>query len=98
MSGYSSAAETKRDAAAIRRACTRSVTAQHFRRSPHEVLTALVATIDPALDADHYGQGGPVTPFEAEIATLLGKEAAVFMPMTCTPRSKPTGVRAFPLE
>jgi threonine aldolase len=43
-------------------------------------LTELVATLDPALDADHYGQGGPVTPFETEIATLLGKAAAVFMP------------------
>jgi len=76
----SSPAETKRDAKAIRRACTRSVSSQHFRRSPHAALTELVATLDPALDADHYGQGGPVTPFEAEIATLLGKEAAVFMP------------------
>ncbi len=29
---------------------------------------------------DHYGKGGFVAAFEAEIAALLGKEAAVFMP------------------
>ncbi|HEY8602479.1 MAG TPA: beta-eliminating lyase-related protein [Thermomicrobiales bacterium] len=80
MSAYGSApVTTERDVDAIRRACTRAI-AHHYRRSPHEVLTELAATIDPALQADIYGQGGPIAPFEAEIATLLGKEAAVFMP------------------
>jgi len=32
------------------------------------------------LTADCYGSGGPITAFEQEIASLLGKKAAVFMP------------------
>ena len=66
-------------AEAIRRRCTRAL-AHHRRRSPHEVLLALAAEASPELDADQYGQGGPLTAFEEEVAALLGKEAAVFMP------------------
>lgn len=64
---------------AIRRRCTRAI-AHHYRRSPHEVLVALAAAAAPELEADRYGQGGPLAPFEEEIAALLDKEAAVFMP------------------
>lgn len=67
------------DAEALRRRCTRAI-AHHHRRSPREALAALAAETPPDLDADRYGQGGPLTPFEAEVAALLGKEAAVFMP------------------
>jgi threonine aldolase len=63
----------------IRQRCTRAI-AHHYRRSPHEVLTALAAEAAPELEADRYGQGGPLTAFEEEVAALLGKEAAVFMP------------------
>ena len=66
-------------AEAIRRRCTRAL-AHHRRRSPHETLLALAAEASPELAADQYGQGGPLTPFEEEVAALLGKEAAVFMP------------------
>lgn len=68
-----------RDPDAIRRTCTRFV-AHHYRRSPQQVLADLAASTDPALMNDTYGKGGPLTPFEEEIAALLGKEAAVFMP------------------
>jgi len=66
-------------AEAIRRGCTRAI-AHHYRRSPHETLLALATEAPPELEADRYGQGGPLTPFEGEVAALLGKEEAVFMP------------------
>jgi len=66
-------------AEAIRQRCTRAI-AHHYRRSPHEVLTALAVEAAPGLEADRYGEGGPLTSFEEEVAALLGKEAAVFMP------------------
>jgi threonine aldolase len=40
----------------------------------------LLATIPPDTAVDRYGDGGAVAVLEAEIATLLGKPAAVFMP------------------
>ncbi len=72
-------AENVESAEAIRQRCTRAI-AHHYRRSPREVLTALAAEAAPELEADRYGQGGPLTAFEEEVAALLGKEAAVFMP------------------
>ena len=80
MSAYSPSSQAgERDAAAIRRACTRAI-AHHYRRSPREILTALAAATEAELEADQYGQNGPLPAFEAEVAALLGKEAAVFMP------------------
>ena len=70
---------TTRNPEAIRRACTRSLM-HHGLRSPRQVLTELAELADPDLTSDIYGQGGPITPFEQEIAALLGKEAAVFLP------------------
>jgi len=52
----------------------------HYRISPKDMLTELAAFTDTSLAVDHYGQGRIITDFEREIATLLGKEAAVFMP------------------
>ncbi|MCA9726925.1 MAG: beta-eliminating lyase-related protein [Candidatus Eisenbacteria bacterium] len=49
-------------------------------QSPHRVLVRLAATIDPDLDGDLYGQGRIIADFEREIAELLGKEAALFLP------------------
>lgn len=48
--------------------------------SPHQMLTKLAALADAELRADRYGTGELISGFESEIATLLGKEAAVFMP------------------
>jgi threonine aldolase len=80
MSAYGiPATATTRETAALRRRCTRFLTG-HYRRPPQEVLAELAAITDPELENDRYGYEGPVTPFEAEVAELLGKEAAVFMP------------------
>jgi threonine aldolase len=40
----------------------------------------LLATIPPGTEVDTYGDGGVVAELEAEVARLLGKPAAVFMP------------------
>ncbi|MBA3823169.1 MAG: threonine aldolase [Ktedonobacterales bacterium] len=52
----------------------------HHRKRPHQMLTEIAASIAPDATSDAYGQGQLITDFEQEIATLLGKEAAVFMP------------------
>ena len=69
----------KRDAASIQNACTHFLT-HHYRQTPQQVLSDLAAATDPLLQADRYGQGQLIAQFEAHIAQLLGKEAAVFMP------------------
>jgi threonine aldolase len=48
--------------------------------SPHDVFAALADFTPPDTSVDHYGNGALMTDFEAEVATLLGKPAAVFMP------------------
>jgi len=48
----------------------------HGNRSAAQLL----ADIDPALGIDRYGDGGAVEALEAEVRTVLGKPAAVFMP------------------
>ncbi len=40
----------------------------------------LLATIPPDTEVDTYGDGGVVAALEKEIATLLGKPSAVFVP------------------
>jgi threonine aldolase len=44
------------------------------------VLAALVELADPDMEPDSYGKGDLIEGFEAEVATLLGKEAALFFP------------------
>ena len=61
------------------RGCTRFLT-QHGLRSPREILLELAETTDPELAPDRYGTGELISGFEARIAELLGKEAAVFLP------------------
>jgi len=61
------------------RGCTRALTG-HGPRSPREVLQELAETTDPDLSPDRYGTGELITEFEAQIAELLGKESAVFVP------------------
>jgi len=61
--------------------CTRFLGGHYRERmKPHQALTELAALTSPDLLPDMYGQGELLEDFEKEIATLLGKEAAVFMP------------------
>jgi threonine aldolase len=52
----------------------------HKARPIREILLELAETINPDLKPGHYGEGEVVERLEERIATLLGKEAAVFMP------------------
>ena len=63
----------------IRAACRRSV-ARHGGRSPAQRLRDLLDEVDEDERTDIYGQGPIIADFEAEVADLLGKEAAVFVP------------------
>jgi threonine aldolase len=60
---------------AIRDACTRFL-GGHGRRT----AASLLADIDPDTEIDRYGDGGVVSELEAEVAGLLGKPAALFLP------------------
>jgi threonine aldolase len=60
---------------ALAESCTRYLVG-HGRRSADELL----ATIPPGTEIDYYGIGGVVTELEEEVASLLGKEAALFLP------------------
>ncbi len=59
--------------------CNRFLT-HDYPKNPRQVLSELLEMLDPNLEADRYGQGEVITSFEEEVAGLLGKEAAVFMP------------------
>lgn len=48
--------------------------------SPAEYAQLLARLTTSATELDEYSRGGPVTTLERQFATLLGKEAAVFMP------------------
>lgn len=63
----------------LRRRCTRFV-GGHGRVTPREVLLGLLADVPGDAEADRYGAGGPVADLEREVAELLGKPAAVFLP------------------
>ncbi len=63
----------------VRRSSTRFLMG-HRRKRPKQMLAELAAAIAPDAAADMYGQGELINGFEGEMATLLGKEAAVFMP------------------
>lgn len=60
---------------ALRDACTRFLVGH----GPGTAASFL-ATIDPATEIDRYGAGGVVAQLEAEVATILGKPAALFLP------------------
>ncbi len=51
-----------------------------YPQTPKQQLSELAAFTSPEDDFDRYGQGEIIASFEAEVAQLLGKEAAVFMP------------------
>jgi threonine aldolase len=63
------------DEAALRDQCTRFLAGHGPARAAD-----LLATIPPGTVVDHYGDGGAVAELEAEIAGLLGKPAAAFLP------------------
>jgi threonine aldolase len=64
--------------AAARRQCTRWLSG-HGERSPQTLLQEVAGAVsDPELD--RYGRGGEVEALELDVAELLGKPAAVFMP------------------
>lgn len=52
----------------------------HGRRNPKTAMLDAIATLKDQEACDIYGAGSLIESFEEEIATLLGKEAAVFMP------------------
>ncbi len=52
----------------------------HHPTTPKQKLLALAEWIPDDATADHYGKGDTQQAFEAEIAALLGKEAAVWFP------------------
>ena len=60
---------------ALHRACTRFLAWHGPIRA-----AALLATIPPDTEPDRYGSGGVVAELEAEVAGLLAKPAALFMP------------------
>jgi threonine aldolase len=68
-------ADTADDLVTLRNGCSR------FLPGHGPVQSAdLLATIPPDTEMDRYGSGGVVTDLEAEIARLLGKPAALFLP------------------
>lgn len=63
------------DEEALRRSCTRFLH-WHGRQRTADQLAAIPA----GTEADLYGEGGVVQELEAEVASLLGKPSAVFLP------------------
>jgi len=64
---------------ALREGCDRSVNG-HGVSTPAAALAELATLQADELSTDIYGEGGTVGLLEGEVATLLGKPAAVFMP------------------
>jgi threonine aldolase len=60
---------------ALAESCTHFLTGHGPRRARD-----LLATIPADTEIDYYGIGGVVTDLEAEVASLLGKESAIFLP------------------
>jgi threonine aldolase len=67
------------DTDAVFAACTRFLT-HHYPRSPQQTLVDLAAFAPSEARPDRYGRGELIASFEQQIAELLGKPAAVFMP------------------
>ena len=70
---------TEDEKRAIFLACERALSG-HGPHRPAETLAALAHEAADTPEPDHYGEGAVIEDFEREIASLLGKEAAVFMP------------------
>lgn len=70
---------TEVERAAAHRGCTRFLVG-HGPRNAQRDLAALAAEADPDERGDAYGKGELLEGFEREVAALLGKPAAAFMP------------------
>lgn len=70
---------TDRDIRTILNNCTKFLN-YHYPVSAKSALTELAETIPDFTQVDHYGNGSVVADFEIELAELLGKPAALFMP------------------
>lgn len=70
---------TERSPEEIWSACTRYLSG-HGPAPARQTLEALAAEAGPEEHPDHYGIGPLVQGFEQEVAALLGKEAAMFLP------------------
>jgi threonine aldolase len=77
--GDSNAPLSEDEALAIFLACERFLSG-HGPHRPAETLAALAREAAETPEPDHYGEGAVIEDFEREIAALLGKEAAVFLP------------------
>jgi threonine aldolase len=66
-------------AADVRRHCERSLT-HHGHVTPRQAVERLLEDIPPEMETDTYGSGEVIEGLEREVAGLLGKDAAVFMP------------------
>ena len=66
--------------ATLRRQCNRTVSGHPAARPKSELLAIADWMSAHDYDIDNYGTGKLISDFEAKIATLLGKPAAVFMP------------------
>lgn len=70
-----------RDPREVRKSCSRSIAGHyHYAQTLPQILHELADSVQPEEAPDVYGQGKLINDFEAEVAQLLGKEAAVFMP------------------
>ena len=69
-----------RDAAEVVKGCGEVLVGHGPDRSIKEVLLDLSEGLEGMEKADNYGRGAYIEEFEAEVAGLFGKEAAVFMP------------------
>ncbi|MDR2986255.1 MAG: hypothetical protein LBV34_15575 [Nocardiopsaceae bacterium] len=67
--------KTDPDISELRKSCTNFLSGH----GPEDAAE-LLATIPADTEVDRYGEGGVVAALEEEIATLLGKRAAVFLP------------------
>ena len=73
--GQADSGPTMAELTAIWRGCSRFLGGHGYRTT-----AAQLAAIPADVEEDMYGEGGVVTELEAEIATILGKPAAVFLP------------------
>ena len=72
-------ADPEAERRAIYRRCERFLS-HHGSQDPKAMLAALAEATGADEYADSYGEGELIEVFEREVAGLLGKEAAVFMP------------------
>lgn len=68
------------DIDAIINTCTNILPGYRKRQSLKATLLEIADALDDSVEQDVYGSGNSLAAFEAEVAALLGKEAAVLLP------------------